>query len=266
MSLEDATGRPRPSAQPGRETRLLAPDEAPPFEQINPAGTSAMVLVCDHASNRIPRALRDLGLGPEQLARHIAWDPGAAAVARGLCARLDAPLILAGWSRLVIDLNRPLASPESIPEVSDDVRVPGNLGLTAAARALRVSALFDPYHRAVAALLDARASKPMLLLSIHSFTPVLGDEARPWHAGIACGADRRLADPLIRALRRQVHLCIGDNEPYDVDHRYDYTLPIHGEGRGIRHAMIEIRQDQLDSPAGIDAWVARLASAIRAVT
>jgi len=266
MSLAGATGRLPKSARPGRDTRLLAPDESPPFEQINPAGTSAMVLVCDHASNRIPRALRDLGLGPEQLARHIAWDPGAAAVARGLCARLDAPLILAGWSRLVIDLNRPLASPESIPEVSDGVRVPGNLGLTAAARAIRVSALFKPYHRAVAALLDARASKPMLLLSIHSFTPVLGDEARPWHAGIACGADRRLADPLIRVLRRHVHLCIGDNKPYDVDHRYDYTLPIHGEGRCIRHAMIEIRQDQLGSAAGIDAWVARLASAIRAVT
>jgi len=95
---------------------------------------------------------------------------------------------------------------------------------------------------------------------------VLGDEARPWHAGIACGADRRLADPLIRALRRHDDLCIGDNKPYDVDHRYDYTLPIHGEGRGIRHAMTEIRQDQLASTAGIDAWVARLASAIRAVT
>jgi predicted N-formylglutamate amidohydrolase len=266
MSLADAPDGAGTSAQPGWDTGLLAPDESPPFEQINPAGTSAVVLVCDHASNRIPRALGDLGLGPEQRARHLAWDPGAAAVARGLCARLDAPLILAGWSRLVIDLNRPLASPESIPEVSDEVRVPGNLGLTAAARALRVSALFDPYHRAVAALLDARASKPMLLLSIHSFTPVLGDDARPWHAGIACGADRRLADPLIRALRRHADLCIGDNKPYDVDHLHDYTLPIHGERRGIRHAMIEIRQDQLDSAAGIDAWVAKLASAIRAAT
>jgi predicted N-formylglutamate amidohydrolase len=266
MSLEHATDRSQTPARPGWEANLLAPDESPPFEQINLDGTGAAVLVCDHASNRIPRALGDLGLGPEHLARHIAWDPGAAAVARGLCARLDAPLILAGWSRLVIDPNRPLASPESIPEVSDDVRIPGNLGLSAAARALRVSALFDPYHRAVAALLDARASKPIMLLSIHSFTPVLGDEARPWHAGVACGADRRLADPLIRALRCDDQLCIGDNEPYDVDHRYDYTLPIHAETRGIRHAMIEIRQDQLESATGIDAWVARLASTIRAVT
>jgi predicted N-formylglutamate amidohydrolase len=265
MSMEVSAGRPRTSSQPDPETRLLAPDESPPFEQVNPAGTSAVVLVCDHASNRIPRVLGNLGLGPEQLARHIAWDPGAAAVARGLCARLDAPLVLAGWSRLVIDLNRPLASPESIPEVSDTVRIPGNLGLTTAARALRVSALFDPYHRAVAALLDARASKPTVLLSIHSFTPMLGDQARPWHVGIACGADRRLADPLVRALRRHGDLSVGDNEPYDVDHRYDFTLPMHGEGRGIRHAMIEIRQDQLDSAAGIEAWVARLARAIRAV-
>jgi len=219
------------------------------------------VLVCDHASNRVPRSLANLGLTPGQLARHIAWDPGAAEVARGLGARLDAPLVLAGWSRLVIDLNRPLASPQSIPEESDGVLVPGNLGLTPPARACRIATLFDPYHRAVAHLLEARAARPTLLVSIHSFTAELGGETRPWHAGVACGSDRRLAEPLIRALERHGDLCIGDNEPYEVDHRHDYTLPTHGEGRGIPHAMIEIRQDQLDSVAGSDAWVERLADA-----
>jgi predicted N-formylglutamate amidohydrolase len=114
----------------------------------------------------------------------------------------------------------------------------------------------------VAALLEARAARPTMLLAIHSFTPTLGGEARPWHAGIACGADRRLADPLIRALRQHSELCIGDNRPYGVDHIHDYTLPTHGEFRGIPHVMIEIRQDQLASAADIDAWVNRLADAV----
>jgi predicted N-formylglutamate amidohydrolase len=248
---------------PGVEAsgRLLAPDEPAPFDVVNAAGTSAFVLVCDHASNRVPRSLSNLGLRPDQLAGHIAWDPGAATVARGLSARLDAPLILGGWSRLVIDLNRPLASPESIPEESDHVPVPGNLGLGGAERARRISALFEPYHLAVAALLEQRGPRTRLL-SIHSFTPALDGQQRPWHVGVASGTDRRLVEPLLRALRRHRGLCVGDNEPYDVDHAFDYTLPTHGEGRGLPHAMIEIRQDQLGSAAASAAWIARLADSI----
>jgi predicted N-formylglutamate amidohydrolase len=266
MSPECTAAGSGSSPKSGGAACLLAPDEPTSFELVNPAGTHAAVLVCDHASNRVPRSLANLGLGPEQLASHIAWDPGAAEVARGLCARLDAPLILGGWSRLVIDLNRPLSNPESIPEDSDGVSVPGNLGLTPAARARRVSSLFDPYHRAVASLLGARLACPTMLFSIHSFTPVLGRKARPWHAGVACGTDRRLADSMIQALGRHGdHLYIGDNQPYGIDHIHDYTLPTHGEGRGIPHVMIEIRQDQLGSVASIDAWVERLADAVASV-
>jgi len=241
---------------------LLAADEPPPYELVNATGSSVFVLVCDHASNRVPRSLGDLGLVTQQLAGHIAWDPGAAAVARGLSARLDAPLILGGWSRLVIDLNRPLVSPESIPEESDKVRIPGNLGLSAGKRARRVAALFDPYHRAVAALLDQRRTHRTLLLSIHSFTPTLDGQERPWHLGVASGIDRRIVEPLIAALRRHRELRVGDNQPYDIDPAFDYTLTTHGEGRDLPHAMIEIRQDQLGSAAGIDAWVTRLADSI----
>jgi predicted N-formylglutamate amidohydrolase len=241
---------------------LLAADEPAPFELANATGTSAAVLVCDHASNRVPRSLGNLGLRPEHLASHIAWDPGAAAVARGLSVRLDAPLILGGWSRLVIDLNRPLASPESIPVQSHKVCIPGNLGLSVAERARRSSALFAPYHRAVAALLDERREHQTMLLSIHSFAPELDGQERPWHVGIASAADRRLAEPLIAALKRERGLCVGDNQPYDVDHAIDYTLPTHGQGRDLPHAMIEIRQDQLGRAAGIDTWIARLAESI----
>ncbi len=140
----------------GGQTPLLGPDEPPAFEWINPQGRADALLVCDHASNRIPLALNDLGLGADQLARHIAWDPGAAEVARGLAARLDAPLLLGGYSRLAIDLNRPLASPESIAERSDGVSIPGNRALSPAARSQRIAALFDPYHQAIERLLDER--------------------------------------------------------------------------------------------------------------
>ncbi len=241
---------------------LLSPGEPPPFSLVNPTGLARVLLVCDHASNRVPLRLGSLGLGAADLADHIAWDPGAAEVALGLSARLDAPLVLGGYSRLVIDLNRPLANPESMAPESAGVPVPGNRDLSPQARAERVRALFDPYHQAVDRLLAGRAGRPTLLLSIHSFTPVLDAAPRPWHAGVAYGRDRRLADLLLPALRRPGDLCIGDNQPYGVDDAHDYTLPTHGEGRGIPHVMIEMRQDGLRTAADITGWAERLASAI----
>lgn len=246
--------------------RLLAPDEPPPFELVNPNGPAQAVLVCDHASNRVPRALAGLGLTGDQLGRHIAWDPGAAAVARGLADRLDATLLLGGYSRLVIDLNRPLASPESIAERSDGVTVPGNLTLGAGARSARVATFFAPYHREIARVLDARRGRATLLYSIHSFTPQLDGEERPWHLGVACGRDPRLARAMHRALAATAGLCVGYNQPYDVDDVHDYTLPTHGEGRGIPHVMIELRQDGLVRTADIAAWVDRLAQAMGSVS
>jgi len=248
---------------PANAAVLLAPDEPPAFEIVDARGSADAVLVCDHASNRIPRQLASLGLTPDQLLQHIAWDPGAAEVARVLAARIDAPLVLSGYSRLVIDPNRPLASPESIPEQSAGIPVFGNCGLTPQARAIRVAALFAPYHQAISDLLEGRAGQPTLLISIHSFTPVLGDERRPWPISVAYGRDRRLADFLRPALERRGDLLVGDNQPYGVDDEHDYTLPTHGEGRGIPHAMIEIRQDGLGTPANIAGWVERLADAYR---
>jgi predicted N-formylglutamate amidohydrolase len=260
MTGSDAVG-----AQPRAVALVLAPDEPGPFEVVNPHGRSSSALVCDHASNQVPRVLAGLGLTTEQLDRHIAWDPGAAEVARGLADRLDAPLLLGGYSRLVIDLNRPLVSPESIPERSDGIAIPGNHGLGVVERRARVTALFDPYHQAITRLLDARRGTPTLLFSIHSFTPVLGDASRPWHAGVACGRDPRLARPMHLALARPGDLCIGYNQPYDVDDDHDFTLPTHGEGRDIPHVMIEMRQDGLRTAAGVDRWVDRLAEAILSV-
>lgn len=238
---------------------LLDPDEPPAYEFVNPKGTAKALLICDHASNRLPRRLGDLGLRRDRLDQHIAWDPGAAAVARGLAARLDAPLILGSYSRLAIDLNRPLASPELIATQSDGTPIPGNQGLSAEERRARLAALFLPYHQAIAQWLDAHPDPRLRLISLHSFTPRLGGQSRPWPIGLAYGRDPRLARQLRPLLARQTGLLVGDNQPYGIEDSHDFTLPTHGERRGIPHVMIEIRQDGLQTQPQVADWVERLA-------
>ena len=249
---------------------LLGPEDPPAIEVVRPEGSSEFVLVCDHASNVIPRRLGTLGLGPEDLASHIAWDPGAAWVARRLSELLDATLVLAGFSRLVIDCNRPTPSPQSIAEQSAGVVVPGNLDLSAADRAARVDELFEPYQRTIAAILDARAAildartaRPTSLLAIHSFTPNMPGQDRPWPISVAYGRDRTLAAALIAGLAKTGDFLIGDNQPYAIGREFDYTIPIHGEDRGLACAMIEIRQDGLTTATDAATWAGRLAVAIR---
>jgi predicted N-formylglutamate amidohydrolase len=244
---------------------LLRSDEPSPVELINAGGQSSAVLVCDHASNRVPQRLDGLGLDAVQLADHIGWDPGAADVARRLSAHLDAPLVLSGYSRLVIDCNRPLRSAESIAEQSGGVPVPGNRGLSAEERVSRINALFRPYHDAIDRLLDSRTRRPSLLLSIHSFTPVLNGRPRPWHLGVSHWRDRRLAALMLWVLARSGDFTVGNNEPYPIDDDVDYTIPVHGEGRGLPSVMIEIRQDGIRTAAGAAAWSARLADAYRMI-
>jgi predicted N-formylglutamate amidohydrolase len=242
---------------------LLGLDEPAPVETINADGRGSAVLVCDHASNRVPERLGTLGLEPNLLADHIGWDPGAADVAYHLAAHLDSPLVLSGYSRLVIDCNRPLNHAESIAERSAGVSIPGNLGLSPLERSIRVDALFRPYHDAIAGLLDRRFPRPTLLISIHSFSPVLNGQLQPWHTGISHWRDPRLAVLLLAALRRTGDFTIGDNKPYPIENNIDYRIPRHGEGRGLPSVMIEIRQDQLGTAAGASAWAGRLATAYR---
>lgn len=244
---------------------LLDPDEPPAFETVNTAGPGSVVLVCDHASNRIPRRLGTLGLDADRLAEHIGWDPGAAEVARRLSDHLNAPLVLSGYSRLVIDCNRRPDSVQSIPEQSAGVPVPGNVGLSAEERQQRRRGLFAPYHEAIGRLLDRRAGQPTLLLSIHSFTPALNGRARPWQIGLSPGHDRRLAELMRGALTRDGRLTVGDDQPYPIDRDNDYTIPVHGDGRGLPCVMVEIRQDGLRNEAEAAAWAARLADAYHRV-
>ncbi len=254
-----------PEAAPGPNIdagRLLGPDDPPPFVHRTFGRRHPAVIACDHASRAVPRALDDLGLDATQLSRHIAWDIGAGALAEGLARRLALPVVCAGYSRLVIDCNRRLDDPTSIVEASDGARIPGNLALDSLARQRRAREVFGPYHAALAAAL-ARAGEEAgvapALVAIHSFTDVFAGRARPWHCGILWDCDPRLAVPLLEALRAEPGLMVGDNEPYSGRHPADYTVDTHGERLGRPHVCIEVRQDLLALPGGIEAWAARLA-------
>lgn len=252
-----SAGSPQPTSTP-----LLAHDEPPPFEIVRPRARSRVVLTCDHASNRIPASLGRLGVPSEQLATHIGWDIGAAQVARRMSERLDATLVLAGWSRLVVDCNRPPHVESAMPRVSGGVPIPGNEPLDDAARAARVEAIHAPYHAAIARQLDARAEAGLrpVLLSIHSFTPELLGQKRPWPIALLYGRDARLAHAFRDALGRDPTLHVGDNEPYRVSDESDFTIPVHGERRGILHTAFEIRQDGIEREEGAHAWGERLAA------
>jgi predicted N-formylglutamate amidohydrolase len=241
---------------------MLLPDEPPPFEIVRPHATSRVVLTCDHASKRLPAALGTLGIDAADLATHIGWDIGAADVARTLSALLDATLVLTSYSRLVVDCNRPPEVESAIPEVSGGVPIPGNRGLDADVRALRVRTFHAPYHAAVAELLDERVRdrRAPVLLSIHSFTPELNGQKRPWPVALLYGRDPRLAHRFLARLRGEAGLLVGDNEPYRVSDASDFTIPVHGERRGVLHTAFEIRQDGIADAAGARRWAERLSA------
>lgn len=248
------------------EQRLLAHDEPPAFEILNPSGGARLLITCDHATNRVPTRLRDLGLDHAELARHIAWDIGAAEVARRLSVLLDAPTVLSGFSRLVIDPNRRVDVPSSIPAISDGTEVPGNRHLSDAEVRARREQLFAAYHGACTRLIEAQVAmeKPPALVFMHSFTPVFAGQERPMQAGILWDRDARLARPLIDGLRAE-GVPTGDNEPYTGRSTEDYSLHAHGDARGLPHVLVEVRQDLIDTAKGAEAWARRLARILRPI-
>jgi len=223
-------------------------------------GQSAFFLTCDHAGNRIPESLGNLGLDAAALQRHIAWDIGAAGVSRHLARQLDATLVSQNYSRLVVDCNRPRDHEQLIPRSSEATAIPGNQMLDDAAREQRVDAIFRPYHATISTLLDQRAQRrrATAFIAIHSFTPVYLGADRPWHIGILYGRDRRLAVPILEQLAADGGLCVGDNEPYRIDDK-DQGIPVHGERRGLPCVAFEIRQDLIASDKDQQVWASRLA-------
>jgi predicted N-formylglutamate amidohydrolase len=245
----------------GDTSLLLGSADVPPVWEDNAAGGSPFLLTCDHYGRLTPRSLGDLGLPASELTRHIAWDIGIAGVAEALSKQLNAHLIAQRYSRLVIDCNRPPGAPSSIPRISEATTIPANEALGRDAAELRRQAVFEPYHRRIAEVIDARLREGVatVLVSLHSFTPVYASIARPWHIGTLYQRDTRLPRLLLKQLRGEGDLVVGDNEPYAVSDETDYTIPVHGEARGLMNTGIEIRQDLIADPAGQQQWADRLA-------
>lgn len=245
--------------------RSLLQGEDGPAIVLNETGRSPVVLVCEHAGNRIPKSLGSLGLGDDDLKRHIAWDIGAEPVTRRLATLLDAPAVLQRYSRLVYDCNRPPEQASAMPEVSESTRVPGNEGLTAEDRRARADEIYRPFHARVAAILDERKRRSVqtIFVTIHSFAPVFKGVARPFHVGLLFDRDKRFTETLLPLLARAGPFDVRRNEPYGPADGVCHTLNLHPEPRSLAYAMIEIRNDLIAARKGQAEWAFRLSDVLQ---
>ncbi len=239
-------------------TGLLTPQDPPPYSEFNLDGKGKGILICDHASNQVPSALGHLGLDEEALSRHIAWDIGAQGVAERLSEGLDMPLIVSGYSRLVIDINRALDDFTSIREISDGEILPGNRHLTALDEANRIDELFHPYHDRLAEILAAKqaelasgGAEVPAVISVHSCTDRMRGALRPWHIGVLYSHDNRLGQAVLQDLAEtNPDLVIGDNKPYSGLDAFGYSLETHAMPKGLPNVIFEVRQDLIQDEVG----------------
>lgn len=244
--------------------RLVAGEEAPTIT-LNEGGRSPLFLVCEHAGRRIPKSLQSLGLPAHELERHIAYDIGAEQVARELCERLDAPLVLQRFSRLVYDCNRPPEATSAIPALSELTEIPGNRDLSEAQKRQRVQEIYEPFHAQVSKLIDLRlnAGQRVIFIAIHSFTPVFKGIARKLDVGLLFDRDRRFTDLIAPLLRAAGRFDVRYNEPYGPADGVCHTLNVHAGVRGLPYSMIEIRNDLIANESGQVEWADRLADVLR---
>lgn len=252
-------------AAAARAPTLVAADEPGPVAVYNAAGTSPHLIVCDHASNAIPKSLARLGLADSILERHIAWDIGALDIAKRLADALDAVLIHSAYSRLICDLNRYPSDPAFAPRQSDGVPIPGNDQVPPAAIHRRHHEIFLPYHAAIAARLDALEAQGSVptVLSIHTCTDRMDGAWRPWPISLSYAQDRRISARLIDHLRTQDVGPVGDNEPYSVDIGIDFTVCEHAMRRGLAYLQVEFRQDLIGDPVSAAAWADKFLPSLR---
>jgi predicted N-formylglutamate amidohydrolase len=236
-------------------------------EVLNESGRSPFVLICEHASNYIPAEYDRLGLDDQELARHIAWDIGAANLTRALAKRMDASAFLGAYSRLLIDLNRPLHVADSIPQRSEATDIPGNLSLDAGEKERRQQLIFHPFQDRLRAHLQQRSAdgRRNVLVAVHSFTPVYLGQQRAWHAGVLYDKAERLGETLIAQLRSDPLLNVGANVPYGVSAEADYALVVHGDQLNNPAVLIEIRNDLIADPDGVETWTGKIERALRAI-
>ena len=236
----------------------------PAFEVLRPDVHSSCVLLCDHASNAVPPGLTNLGLPQAEFDRHIGYDIGAAAITRLLSQRFDAPAVLCGTSRLVIDCNRTFTDPTLIPETSDGTAIPGNRAIGITERLDRIARFFEPYHQETDRML-ARATaggRRPLVVSVHSMTERMKGIHRPWQIALSSDGKRRATDPVLAALSRVPGLTVGDNEPYAMDPAQDYSIMRHALIHGLDYLQVEFRQNEVATPAGQAAYERIFASAV----
>lgn len=249
------------------EISVLGPSDPPPFDILSVEPSMPVLLVCDHASSRIPARFHNLGVSAEVMKTHCALDIGAAAVTRLLSRSLGLSAVLAGYSRLVVDCNRRLDDPTAFPVSIDGFVIPGNQELTHAERQARADALYWPYHHTVRdqlGVLEGIAKAPALV-AIHSFVPIRNGRHRPWDIGVLWDVDPRIPVPLIEGMRKYPSIAVGDNEPYSGKHIHDFTVDHHAEAEGLPHVSIELRQDLIDTDAGAGHWAELLASQLRPI-
>lgn len=239
-------------AEDSSSSKIQMPIDTVPIgtvDVINPSGAGRFILVCEHASSFVPAELDGLGLSSMVLESHVAWDPGALAVALSMSEALDAPLVKQNVSRLVYDCNRPPDAQSAVPEISEIHSIPGNVGLSVADRQARVDRFYEPFRKELSAFIDHRIAANKsgtgmpVLVTIHSFTPVYYGEQRKTEIGVLHDADSRLADAMLRCVKVNRQFRFERNEPYGPADGVTHTLVEHAAPRGLLNVMLEIRND-----------------------
>lgn len=239
---------------------LLGHEDPPPVIAQNLGASSPILFVCDHAGRQTPACLDSLGLPSSEYERHVAWDIGAGPLTQALSEALRATAFFQTYSRLVVDCNRAIGAQDQFVAVADGAPVPANQGLDEAAMAARLDAIYHPYHNAIAAEIDARLARRQAtaVVSIHSFTPAMRGDARPWHMGVLHDGRSPSSERMLELLRAEPGMLVGDNAPYAMD-GVDYTVPRHAIDRGLPYLELEIRQDLISDPAGVATFTEILA-------
>lgn len=245
---------------------FLAAHEPPPCAVLNCDAKAPIILVCDHASRRLPASLGDMGLDPPARRCHLAVDIGAGTLTRQLAISLSVTAVLCEYSRLVVDCNRQLLDPSAFLEYGDGIVIPGNRNLRPEQKEIRANTIYRPYHEAIADEIKRLQSygTPPAMLAIHSFTPVLNGVSRPWQMGILWDADKRLAEVFLKELS-EAGFVVGDNEPYSGKAPQDYTIDHHAEANGLPHVGIEVRQDLIDDQTGVNEIAELFVGIIRTI-